>query len=271
VRCDFVDVIIALGMAKEGFDWIWCEHRADRRLSFQPYRNHPDHRPATRDAAGQDAARSPMIAEPAADDPLVVDAINDLEGDRGQPADGAEGAPLASPRRTPAPSRDFDYGPKLSAKGPRSASAQGQMHFEIKPQTANQHRGNHLPRGSQREASFVQDKSALERDVRHRGSSRGTDPTEDGQDHPRKVPELSEEDQEAVRQHAIAALTLTQQAKAAMVEDVVDGEFSGSTAFIDGVRKFALSVTDLDIDLIDRVNPSTRPMPCWPRRWMKRP
>jgi hypothetical protein len=40
-----------------------------------------------------------------------------------------------------------------------------------------------------------------------------------------------------------------------MVEDVVDGEFSGSTAFIDGVRKFALSVTDLDIDLIDRVNP----------------
>ncbi|MER2554695.1 MAG: helicase-related protein, partial [Thauera sp.] len=21
-----VDVIIALGMAKEGFDWIWCEH-----------------------------------------------------------------------------------------------------------------------------------------------------------------------------------------------------------------------------------------------------
>ena len=23
---DHVDVIIALGMAKEGFDWIWCEH-----------------------------------------------------------------------------------------------------------------------------------------------------------------------------------------------------------------------------------------------------
>ena len=23
---DFVDIIIALGMAKEGFDWIWCEH-----------------------------------------------------------------------------------------------------------------------------------------------------------------------------------------------------------------------------------------------------
>ncbi|MFT6791856.1 MAG: hypothetical protein ACJA04_001069 [Cellvibrionaceae bacterium] len=23
---DHVDMIIALGMAKEGFDWIWCEH-----------------------------------------------------------------------------------------------------------------------------------------------------------------------------------------------------------------------------------------------------
>ena len=23
---DWVDIIIALGMAKEGFDWIWCEH-----------------------------------------------------------------------------------------------------------------------------------------------------------------------------------------------------------------------------------------------------
>jgi len=23
---DYVDVIIALGMAEEGFNWIWCEH-----------------------------------------------------------------------------------------------------------------------------------------------------------------------------------------------------------------------------------------------------
>src|SRR5258708_39670158 len=23
---DWVDIIVALGMAKEGFDWIWCEH-----------------------------------------------------------------------------------------------------------------------------------------------------------------------------------------------------------------------------------------------------
>src|SRR3546814_1664408 len=69
-----------------------------------------------------------------------------------------------------------------------------------------------------------------------------------------KYPELSDHDQEAIRQQAIAAMTLTQQAKAALTTDA-NGELKPTTAFIDGVRKFALSVTDLDIDLIDRVNP----------------
>ena len=34
-----------------------------------------------------------------------------------------------------------------------------------------------------------------------------------------------------------------------------DGERQGNTALIDGVRKFVLSVPELDIDLIDRINP----------------
>src|SRR3546814_19546092 len=69
-----------------------------------------------------------------------------------------------------------------------------------------------------------------------------------------KYPELSDHDQEAIRQQAIAAMTLTQQAKAALTTDA-NGELKPTTAFIDGVRKFALSVTDLANDLIDRVNP----------------
>src|SRR3546814_19379024 len=68
-----------------------------------------------------------------------------------------------------------------------------------------------------------------------------------------KYPELSDHDQEAIRQQAIAAMTLTQQAKAALTTDA-NGELKPTTAFIDGVRQFALSVTDLDIDLINRVN-----------------
>ena len=66
-------------------------------------------------------------------------------------------------------------------------------------------------------------------------------------------PHLAEEDQEAVRQHAIAALNVVQEAKRQLTGG--DGEPSKNTALIQGVRKFALSVTELDIDLIDRINP----------------
>src|SRR6185312_14414006 len=71
-----------------------------------------------------------------------------------------------------------------------------------------------------------------------------------------KYPELDEADQEAVRQHAVAALNLTQQAKKIVLGGAGgDDQPSANTALIDGVRKFALSVTELDIDLIDRINP----------------
>jgi hypothetical protein len=70
-----------------------------------------------------------------------------------------------------------------------------------------------------------------------------------------RYPELDLEDQEAVRQHAIAALNMTQQAKKVVNEFVNSEELGGSNAFIEGVRKFAMDVRELDIDLIDRINP----------------
>ena len=73
-----------------------------------------------------------------------------------------------------------------------------------------------------------------------------------------RYPELSETDQEAVRQHAIAALNVTQQASKIIAETARDdgsGELKASTAFVDGVRKFAMDVKELDIDLIDHINP----------------
>jgi hypothetical protein len=71
-----------------------------------------------------------------------------------------------------------------------------------------------------------------------------------------RYPELSEEDQEAVRQHAIAALNLTQTAKEiASGIDAGSNDAKTNTALIDGVRKFAMDVRDLDIDLIDSINP----------------
>jgi hypothetical protein len=70
-----------------------------------------------------------------------------------------------------------------------------------------------------------------------------------------KYPELDEEDQDAVRQHAVAALNLTQEAKKIALDGGSGGEQAANTALIDGVRRFAMDVRDLDIDLIDRINP----------------
>jgi hypothetical protein len=69
-----------------------------------------------------------------------------------------------------------------------------------------------------------------------------------------RYPDLSDADQEAVRQHAIAAMNVTQQAKLALAQADAQGTAQGNTALIDGVRKF-VNVRDLDIDLIDRINP----------------
>ena len=59
-----------------------------------------------------------------------------------------------------------------------------------------------------------------------------------------------------MRQHAIAALNLTQQAKQySLGGNGGDAEPAANTALIDGVRRFAMDVRELDIDLIDRINP----------------
>ena len=66
---------------------------------------------------------------------------------------------------------------------------------------------------------------------------------------------MDEEDQEAVRQHAVAALNLAQQAKQAALAIDDSVTTTGNTALLDGVRKFAMDVRELDIDLIDHINP----------------
>ena len=75
---DHVDIIIALGMAKEGFDWIWCEHaltvgyRASLTEIVQIIGR------ATRDAKGKSHARfTNLIAEPDAAEAAVTEAVND--------------------------------------------------------------------------------------------------------------------------------------------------------------------------------------------------
>lgn len=74
-----VDIIIALGMAKEGFDWVWCEHaltigyRSSLTEIVQIIGR------ATRDAPAKTrAVFTNLVAEPGVETQAVQDAVNDM-------------------------------------------------------------------------------------------------------------------------------------------------------------------------------------------------
>lgn len=263
---DHVDIIIALGMAKEGFDWIWCEHaltvgyRASLTEVVQIIGR------ATRDAPAKTHARfTNLIAEPDASQGLVTEAVNDTLK---AIAASLLMEQVLAPRfefkpkvQTSAAEPGFDYGEAgydLTKCNVGFNEASGTFQIEIKG----------LAEPMSKEAvricardlnevitAFVQDKPAMERGL---FDCEELVPEELTQIRMGKIvkdryPDLDEHDQEAVRQHAVAALNLTQEAKR-LATGGEEGERSGNTALIDGVRKF-MNVRDLDIDLIDRINP----------------
>jgi len=270
---DHVDIIIALGMAKEGFDWIWCEHaltigyRASLTEIIQIIGR------ATRDAKGKTHARfTNLIAEPDASEEAVTDAVNDtLKAIAASLLMEQVLAPRFNfkPKKADSgPTEGFDYGeggydPNKTNIG--FSEKQGMFEIEInglaEPKSPEAQR---ICREDLNEVitSFVQDTPALERGLFDNADKGGETLPEEltqvrmGKIVKEKFPELDAEDQEAVRQHAIAALNLTQKAK----EIVNNGggrdvDSGANTALIDGVRKFAMDVRELDIDLIDRINP----------------
>jgi hypothetical protein len=263
---DNVDIIIALGMAKEGFDWIWCDHaltigyRSSLTEIVQIIGR------ATRDAPGKVRARfSNLIAAPDASDEAVIEAVNDTLK-----------AIAASLLMEQVLAPRFEFKPKNPENGPVTGYDYGEGgydagkcnvgfneqtgRFQIEIKGLAEPKSAEAARICQEDlneviAAFVQDKTAVERGL----FDEELVPEELTQVRLGKIikdkyPELDLEDQEAVRQHAIAALNLTQQAK----KEALSGgntEPSANTALIDGVRRFALSVSELDIDLIDRINP----------------
>ena len=271
---DRVDIIIALGMAKEGFDWIWCEHaltigyRSSLTEIVQIIGR------ATRDAPGKLRARfTNLIAEPDAAESAVTEAVNDtLKAIAASLLMEQVLAPRFEfkpkyPNNQATPG--FDYGEDGYNPGKCNVGVNpetGHIQLEIKglaePKTPEAER---ICREDLTDliTAFVQDKPTIERGL----FDEELVPEEltqvrMGKIVKEKFPDLEEEDREAVRQHAIAALNFVQQAKKTMNEagglystKSGDGEAPKNTALIDGVRQFALSVTELDMDLIDRINP----------------
>ena len=263
---DHVDIIIALGMAKEGFDWIWCEHAltVGYRSSLTEIVQIIGR--ATRDAPNKTHARfTNLIAEPEATRETVADAVNDTLK--------AISASLLmeqvltpkfnfvpkNPQNTADP--NFDYGeggydPEKCNIGFNDNT--GQFQIEIK--------GLAMPKSEDAQricqedlneviAAFAQDKQTIERGL----FDEEMIPEELTQIRMGKIvrdkyPELDTEDHEAVRQHAIAALNLTQKAKETLNNDE-ELVAKGNTALIDGIRKFSINVRDLDVDWIDSINP----------------
>ncbi len=270
---DHVDVIIALGMAKEGFDWIWCEHaltigyRSSLTEIVQIIGR------ATRDAEGKERSRfTNLIAEPAADQTAVAEAVNDMLK--------AISASLLmeqvlAPRyeftpKNVGPKEGFDYGEDGYKDGGRNVGVNtdtGQIHVEINGlATPQSPEATRICKEDLNEVvtSFLQDKTVLERGLFDQENTLPEELTQlrMGKIVRERYPDLSEAEQESIRQHAIAAMNITQQAKLALAQADGNGGnggndgsgVQGSTALLDGVRKF-VNVRDLDIDLIDRINP----------------
>lgn len=262
---DHVDMIIALGMAKEGFDWIWCEHAltVGYRSSLTEIVQIIGR--TTRDAPHKTRARfTNLIAEPDASEQAVSEAINDTLK---AIAASLLMEQVLAPRFEFTPKHpensakaDFDYGADGydADKCNVGFNAQtGTCQVEIK--------GLNMPHSAEairicKEdlneviAAVVQDNTTLEQGL----FNEDVLPEELTQVRAAKIikekyPELDDEDIEAVREHTIAALNLIQQGKQKLLGD--GAEPAANTALIDGVRKFAMDVRELDIDLIDRTNP----------------
>ncbi|MEE2951245.1 MAG: DEAD/DEAH box helicase [Pseudomonadota bacterium] len=270
---DHVDVIIALGMAKEGFDWIWCEHAltVGYRSSLTEIVQIIGR--ATRDAPGKaEAVFTNFIAEPDASEQAVTEAVNDTLK---AIAASLLMEQVLAPRFDFTPKNvgskeGFDYGENGYVEGGRNvgySQETGQIHMEIggfaEPSSLEAQR---ICREDLNEllTDFIQTKEVIERGLfDHEEVPEQNTVVRMGKIVRERYPDLTPEDQEAVRQQAIAAFAVIQEAsarmksgsKAAGVDDDAQGNLLGSTAFVDGVRRFAMDVRELDIDLIDSINP----------------
>lgn len=280
---DHVDIIIALGMAKEGFDWIWCEHAltVGYRSSLTEIVQIIGR--ATRDAPGKTRAHfTNLIAEPDASQSDVLEAVNDtLKAIAASLLMEQVLAPRFEfrPRSTEPGDSSNDNGTSSSLPSGETVILDEQGNIRqvfIKglkePQSADAKR---ICKEDIREliADFLNDRRTMERGL--------FDPevvpeeltvVKMGQIIKSRYPSLNAEDQEAVRQHVVAAVNLINSGAISQMEripdspdepvqsegsarDVVSGEPMPNTGFVDGTRKYILDVQNLDIDLIDRVNP----------------
>ena len=267
---DWVDIIIALGMAKEGFDWIWCEHAltVGYRSSLTEIVQIIGR--ATRDAPGKPHARfTNLIAEPDATEGVVTDAINDT-----LKAIAAsllmEQVLIPNFKFTPKrpleqakPEDGFDYGDggyNPGGKNVGMSEDQAEFHIEIdglKEPTTDE--GKRVCEEDIKElvAAVLQDKPTVEQALFNDDAiPEETTIVRTMNIVRQRYPNLPEDDQEAARQRVVAAMSLIEAAKEGRDKLEKDGEeIIPNTQLLDGIRRYVMDVRDLDVDLIDSINP----------------
>jgi len=232
---DDMDLIIALGKAKEGFDWPYCEHaltvgyRSSLTEIIQIIGR------ATRDSENKTHAQfTNLIAQPEADDEMVKLSVNNMLK-----------AITASLLMEQVLAPNFKFKPRFDNDTERAKP--GEMKI----------RGFKKPSSKRVEEIIESDlndlKAAILQDPKMLKAMPGNiDPEVMNKVLIPKIikvkyPELSDEEIEEVRQHVVADSVIT---KAEMKE-------SGGKQFISMAGKF-VNIDDLHIDLIDSINPFQR-------------
>lgn len=230
---DDVDIIIALGMAKEGFDWSYCEHaltvgyRGSLTEIIQIIGR------CTRDSANKSHAQfTNLIAEPDAENEEVVEAVNNMLK--------AIAASLLMEQvlapnfnfRAKRDDDDSDGDPRtIKIKGLREPSTKRVKNIIESDMTE-------LKANILQDPEMVKSLSGVvDTDVINRVLIPKIIMT--------KYPDLSEEEVEEVREQLVADMVIRH-------SEITDNE--KDRRFIKLVDKF-INIEELDIDLIDSINP----------------
>jgi len=232
---DDMDIIIALGMAKEGFDWPYCEvaltvgYRASLTEVIQIIGR------TTRDSANKSHAQFiNLISQPDASESSVANATNDMLK-----------AITASLLMEQVLAPNFKFKTKL----PNDETPQKAGEFKInglkEPSSAR------VKSITQNELADLKVKILQDTNIE---KTLGTDITPEVLNKlliPKIIeeayPNLSQEEREEVRQHVVVDSVLTN----AKVDETTN------RVFINGTNKF-INIDDLSIDLIDSINPFQR-------------
>lgn len=258
---DHVHIIIALGMAKEGFDWIWCEHALTVGYRDSLTEVVQIIGRATRDAPGKTRAHfTNLIAEPDTSKQNVSEAVNDTLK-----------AISASLLMEQVLAPRFEFKPKLK----NSKSEEFDEKYSSEPiQVDDSHcrmtiNGIRSPKSKEVKticendlseiiADFLQHKPNIERGMFDKDlMAPELTVVSMGRIVRERYPHLSEQETETIREHAIAAINLVQDVKKMNREKAggIDGKVAGNTSFVDSIKKYALDVRELNIDMIESINP----------------